>query len=42
MNDFRYTLIYFHNELFDINNDGHLDAFVCHDVEPNVFYLNDL
>jgi len=25
----------------DINNDGHLDAFVCHDVEPNVFYLND-
>lgn len=25
----------------DINNDGHLDAFVCHDVEPNVFYIND-
>ena len=25
----------------DINNDGHLDAFVCHDVQPNVFYLND-
>ncbi|MBL8011984.1 MAG: VCBS repeat-containing protein [Flavobacteriales bacterium] len=25
----------------DINNDGHLDAFVCHDVEPNVYYLND-
>ncbi|PKP18792.1 MAG: RNA-binding protein [Bacteroidetes bacterium HGW-Bacteroidetes-23] len=25
----------------DINNDGHLDAFVCHDVAPNVFYLND-
>jgi hypothetical protein len=25
----------------DINNDGHLDAFVCHDVAPNVFYMND-
>lgn len=25
----------------DINNDGHLDAFVCHDVDPNVFYLNN-
>lgn len=25
----------------DINNDGHLDAFVCHDVNPNVFYTND-
>lgn len=25
----------------DINNDGHLDAFVCHDVEPNVYYMND-
>lgn len=25
----------------DINNDGHLDAFVCHDIEPNVYYLND-
>lgn len=25
----------------DINNDGHLDAFVCHDVEPNVYYLNN-
>lgn len=25
----------------DINADGHLDAFVCHDVAPNVFYLND-
>lgn len=25
----------------DINNDGHLDAFVCHDVNPNVYYLND-
>ncbi len=25
----------------DINNDGNLDAFVCHDVEPNVYYLND-
>src|SRR5690606_19580063 len=25
----------------DINNDGHLDAFICHDVEPNVYYMND-
>jgi len=25
----------------DINNDGHLDAFVCHDVDPNVYYMND-
>ena len=25
----------------DINNDGHLDAFVCHDVEANVYYIND-
>ncbi|WP_040252702.1 FG-GAP-like repeat-containing protein [Psychroserpens mesophilus] len=25
----------------DINKDGHLDAFVCHDVEPNVYYIND-
>ena len=25
----------------DINNDGHLDAFVCHDVEPNDYYIND-
>ncbi|WP_456438798.1 FG-GAP-like repeat-containing protein [Psychroserpens sp.] len=25
----------------DINNDGHLDAFVCHDVDANVYYMND-
>ena len=25
----------------DINNDGNLDAFMCHDVQPNVFYIND-
>ena len=25
----------------DLNNDGHLDAFVCHDVAPNVYYMND-
>jgi hypothetical protein len=24
-----------------MNNDGHLDAFVCHDVAPNVYYLNN-
>lgn len=25
----------------DINNDGNLDAFACHDVEPNCYFLND-
>lgn len=25
----------------DINNDGNLDAFMCHDVAPNVFFMND-
>ncbi len=25
----------------DINNDGKLDAFICHDVQPNVYYLNE-
>lgn len=25
----------------DLNNDGNLDAFVCHDVAPNVYYIND-
>ncbi|WP_299519735.1 FG-GAP-like repeat-containing protein [Winogradskyella sp.] len=25
----------------DINNDGNLDAFVCHDIEANVYYIND-
>src|SRR5690554_4421670 len=25
----------------DINNDGHLDAFVCHDVAPSVYYINN-
>ena len=25
----------------DINNDGNLDAFSCHDVAPNCYYLND-
>ncbi|MEM7574193.1 MAG: FG-GAP-like repeat-containing protein [Bacteroidota bacterium] len=29
------------SNFIDINNDGHLDAFVCHDVAPNVFFLND-
>ncbi|MFC0603490.1 FG-GAP-like repeat-containing protein [Winogradskyella pulchriflava] len=24
----------------DINNDGNLDAFVCHDVQANVYYIN--
>lgn len=25
----------------DIDSDGNLDAFVCHDVAPNVYYIND-
>ena len=25
----------------DINNDGNLDGFVCHDVAPNVYYIGD-
>lgn len=25
----------------DFNNDGNLDAFVCHDVDPNVYYMNN-
>jgi hypothetical protein len=43
-----YTSMSFPNYVFsqrsnfiDINNDGHLDAFVCHDVAPNVFFIND-
>lgn len=29
------------SNFIDLNNDGNLDAFVCHDVQPNVRYLND-
>ncbi|WCO01772.1 FG-GAP-like repeat-containing protein [Psychroserpens ponticola] len=29
------------SNFIDINQDGHLDAFVCHDVAPNVYYIND-
>lgn len=25
----------------DLNNDGHLDVFSCHDIAPNVYYLNN-
>jgi len=25
----------------DLNNDGNLDAFSCHDVDPNVYYINN-
>ncbi len=29
------------SNFIDINNDGHLDAFVCHDILANVYYIND-
>ena len=29
------------SNMIDINNDGQLDVFVCHDVDPNVYYIND-
>ncbi|MFM9986201.1 MAG: FG-GAP-like repeat-containing protein [Flavobacteriales bacterium] len=29
------------SNMADINGDGHLDAFVCHDISPNVYYIND-
>jgi hypothetical protein len=25
----------------DLNNDGNLDAFSCHDVDPNVYFMNN-
>lgn len=25
----------------DLNNDGNLDIFSCHDIAPNVYYMND-
>ena len=25
----------------DLNNDGNLDIFVCHDIAPSCYYLND-
>lgn len=29
------------SNMIDIDNDGELDVFVCHDVDPNVYFLND-
>lgn len=29
------------SNMVDINNDGHLDGFMCHDTQANVYYLND-
>lgn len=43
-----YTVSAVNNNVFtqrtnfvDINEDGHLDVFVCHDQAPNVYYIND-
>lgn len=43
-----YEQIYFPEYIFcqrtnfvDLNNDGHLDAFICHDVDANVAFIND-
>ncbi|WP_299362994.1 FG-GAP-like repeat-containing protein [Winogradskyella sp.] len=29
------------SNFIDLNNDGDLDAFVCHDIAPNVYFIND-
>lgn len=29
------------SNFIDLNNDGYLDVFVCHDVAPNVYFMND-
>ncbi|MFZ6052447.1 FG-GAP-like repeat-containing protein [Halocola ammonii] len=29
------------SNMTDMDNDGHIDPFVCHDVQPNVYFTND-
>lgn len=29
------------SNMVDIDNDGNLDVFVCHDVEPNTYFMNN-
>lgn len=29
------------SNFIDINNDGNLDVYVCHDTEPSVYYINN-
>lgn len=43
-----YTITYGNQYVFsqrgnfiDINNDGELDAYMCHDVGPSVYYINE-
>lgn len=45
---FGYSIVYGNQYVFsqrgnfiDINNDGNLDAYMCHDVEPSVYYINE-
>jgi hypothetical protein len=45
---FGYGIVYGNQYVFsqrgnfiDINNDGNLDAYMCHDVEPSVYYINE-
>jgi hypothetical protein len=46
--DMTFTLVEFtqsvasqRGNFIDLNNDGHLDAFMCHDVAPSVYFIND-
>lgn len=40
-NSFQQYIFSQRTNFVDLNNDGHLDAFVCHDIDANVAFLND-